>query len=97
MLTDILPAGLTFVGSDRGGEDQGNNTIVWDPSDLPPGWSDEFDMEVDVAPGLAVGSKLKNVLEITSDGEDADPDDNTFELTSYVPFRSRLPLILKGK
>ena len=97
VLTDILPAGMTFVGSDRGGKDQGNNTIVWDTRDLPPGWSDEFKMEVDVAPGLAVGSKLKNVLEITSDGEDADPDDNTFELTSYVPFRSRLPLILKGK
>jgi uncharacterized repeat protein (TIGR01451 family) len=96
VLTDILPAGMTFVGSDRGGKDQGNNTIVWDTRDLPPGWSDEFKMEVDVAPGLAVGSKLKNVLEITSDGEDADPDDNTFELTSYVPFRSRLPLILKG-
>ena len=97
VLTDILPAGMTFVGSDRGGEDQGNNTIVWDKRDLPPRWHDEFNMEVDVAPGLAVGSRLTNRLEITSDGGDADPDDNTFELTSYVPFKIRLPLILKSK
>jgi uncharacterized repeat protein (TIGR01451 family) len=97
ILTDILPAGMTFVRSDRGGKDTGNNTIVWDTRDLPPGWSDEFDMEVDVAPGLAVGSSLTNLLKITSDGGDAYPDDNDFELTSYVPFKIRLPLILKGK
>ena len=84
VLTDILPAGLTFAGSNWGGEDQGNNHIVWHLGDLGPDWRGEFDMEVDAAPHLTVGSTLTNRLEITNDAGDANPADNVFELASTI-------------
>jgi uncharacterized repeat protein (TIGR01451 family) len=84
VLTDILPPGLTFAGSNWGGEDQGNNHIVWHLGDLGPNWRGEFDMEVDAARDLEVGSTATNRLEITNDAGDASPADNTFELPSTV-------------
>ena len=46
VLTDILPAGLTFVRSDWGGEVQAGNRVVWHLGDRGPDWRGEFEMEV---------------------------------------------------
>jgi uncharacterized repeat protein (TIGR01451 family) len=84
VLTDILPSGLTFAGSNWGGEDQGDNHIVWHLPDLGPNWRGEFDMEVDAARDLTAGSTVTNQIEITNDAGDANPADNAFELASTI-------------
>ncbi len=80
VLTDILPDGLTFAGSNWGGDVDGNR-VTWNLGDLGTDWRGEFDMEVDVARDLAAGSSVTNRLEITNDQGDAFPSNNIFELT----------------
>ena len=84
VLTDILPPGLTFVRSDWGGEVQAGNQVVWRIGDRGPDWRGEFNMEVDAAPNLTVGSTVTNRLEITNDAGDANLTDNIFELASTI-------------
>ncbi|MEI8082840.1 MAG: hypothetical protein WCI74_13465, partial [Actinomycetes bacterium] len=91
VLTDILPTDLTFVGSNWGGDVQGNK-VTWNLGDLHPGWNRQFEMEVDVARTLPVGSTVTNEVEITNDAGDANPSNNNFKLTSTVgsPYRIRV-------
>ena len=91
VLTDILPTGLTFVGSNWGGDVQGNE-VTWNLGDLHPGWNRQFEMEVDVARTLPVGSTVTNEVKITNDAGDADPSNNNFKLESTVgsPYRIRV-------
>jgi uncharacterized repeat protein (TIGR01451 family) len=91
VLTDILPPGLTFVGSNWGGDVQGN-TVTWNLNDLHPGWNREFDMEVDAARDLDVGSTVTNEVDIINDAGDADPSNNNYKLASIVgsPYHIRV-------
>ena len=91
VLTDILPTGLTFVGSNWGGDVQGNK-VTWNLGDLHPGWNREFEMEVEAARDLPVGSTVTNEVKITNDAGDANPSNNNFKLESTVgsPYRIRV-------
>ena len=91
VLTDILPTGLTFIGSNWGGTPN-ENPVTWNLRDLGPGWHGEFDMEVDAARDLLVGSAVTNKVGITNDAEDADPSNNNFTLDSTVssPYHIRV-------
>ena len=63
---------------------QQDNRVVWNLGDRGPDWYGDFEMEVEAAPALVVGSTVTNRLEITNDQGDAHPGDNTFELASTV-------------
>ncbi len=83
VLTDTLPPGLTFVGSDWGGT-PGDNPVTWNLGDLNPGWYGEFDMEVEAARTLAADSSVTNRLEITNAEGDAFASNNIYELSATV-------------
>ena len=97
VLTDTLPHGLTFAGSDWGGEVQGDQ-VIWHLGDRGAGWRGEFNMRVDVDPALEQCAKLSAQLDITNGQGDAVPGDNIFHLISRVQpcWLIQLPLCRRG-
>jgi len=91
VFTDTLPAGCTYAWDEWGGEVQ-DGVVVWRLGDLHPGWNGEFEMGMDVGRDVPGGTVITNTLDIVSDEDDANPDNNHFELASTVssPYRIRV-------
>jgi len=83
VLTDNLPAETDFEGDDWGGEVQ-DGQVVWHLGNLHAGWYNDFQMNLRLHRDVPGGTVITNTLDIASDEDDANPDDNHFELASTV-------------
>jgi uncharacterized repeat protein (TIGR01451 family) len=85
-LTETLPAGTSFEGAyyhdDYGQHDfqapvmETGDYVVWAFSELPNGYNDNFQVVLNVDPGVAPGSLLDNCATIDAGVFEADPYDN---------------------
>ncbi len=77
VLTDTLPAGMTYSWDGLGGIDQGD-TVVWHLGTVEPGGGGSFEMGANLDWGTAPGTTLTNTIDISSRWGDANPADNHF-------------------
>ena len=87
VLTDNLPAETDYDGDDWGEVQDGQ--VVWHLGNLHSGWYGDFEISLHLHRDVPGGTIITNTLEIVSDEDDANPDDNHFELASTVesPYR----------
>jgi uncharacterized repeat protein (TIGR01451 family) len=76
VVTDRLPAGLTFVGGSAGATRTEANTVAWPAFDLAAGASRELQLTVRVARDATPGSVVRNVASAPHP-DDPTPADNT--------------------
>ncbi|MBW3469361.1 DUF11 domain-containing protein, partial [Arthrospiribacter ruber] len=82
-VSDVLPAGTTFVSADNGGTEDGG-TVSWSLDTMTPGQSIELELIVSVGEDLEDGTVIRNIAVVDSptdpDGpKESDPEDVTVE------------------
>ncbi len=92
-LTLTLDMDLTYIGDTASVTPTVNgNTIVWEFGDLALTEGGAFELQVSI-PTDPLGTKYNSNLEISSDGPEADPDDNTIEFEIEIALLTFLPHI----
>ena len=95
-LTLTLPAGLTYVGDTSGvTPDLVGSTVVWQLPELAYGSSEDFVVYLAVDGATPVPSFFDVSLELTSEGADVNPANNTDTTQVLVGLQSFLPLMLR--
>jgi len=88
VLTDTLPAGVTFVSSSHAAAyDPETNIVTWDLPDLPTGASIPGWLTVHIGPSLPNNTVLTDEFKVTWENEDGDPlgpDTATTETIVYT-------------
>jgi len=86
-VSDVLPAGVTFVSADDGGVESGG-VVTWPPFDLPAGAEVSRTVTVTVAdPFVDSEGEITNLAEVRDDGTngtDANQGNNSASDTDYV-------------
>ena len=95
-LTLTLPAGLTYVGDTSGvTPDLVDSTVVWQLPEMAFGSSEDFVVYLAVDGATPVPSFFDVSLELTSEGVDVNPEDNTDTAQVMVGPQIFLPLLLR--
>jgi len=95
-LTLTLPAGLTYVGDTSGiTPDVVGSTVIWQLPEMSYGSSEDFVVYLAVDPAAPVPSFFDVSLELTSEGADINPANNTDTTQVLVGLQSFLPLMLR--
>jgi len=92
-VTLTLDAKLTFIGDNASvTPNQIGNQIVWDFGDLPLTGGGSFEVQVSV-PNDPLGTAYTSQLEISSDGSETDPADNSIAIEMMIMTSVYLPAI----
>ncbi|MEG1061679.1 MAG: isopeptide-forming domain-containing fimbrial protein [Oscillospiraceae bacterium] len=68
VITDTLPAGLTFVGTDHGGTDSGGGVLTWNLNDFAANSSVVLTVNAKVPSTATLGTVFTNSAVLTADG-----------------------------
>lgn len=85
VLTDTLPAGLSYVSDDIGPHTNPSAGVyAWDLGDLPAGSSQTFHVAVEVDDDAPTATPLVNQAEVGTATSELDEDDNAGQWTTIV-------------
>ncbi len=78
-ITDTLPAGMSYLADTAGFPHTiDGSQVIWDLGTIAGNAHDQFEVFVQVDGGVAAGTPLTNVVEITTPEFDADPGNNSY-------------------
>lgn len=81
VLTDPVPAGMTFVGADGGGTLNGSN-VVWTIATLGIGEEREFEVRMKLTAALPAGSQVTNTVSVAADNVSQQSTSAAFEVAA---------------
>ena len=76
VLTDTLPAGMTYVSASPSPATVTGNTVVWNLGTIAPGTEREITLTVSVAGSVPINTELENCAEVTAAGWERDTGNN---------------------
>ena len=68
VLTDVLPAGMTYVSASPSPASVTGNTVVWNLGAIAPGTEREITLTVSVAASVPINTEVKNCAEVSAAG-----------------------------
>lgn len=83
-ITDILPQGLVYVGSDITPATITNNIITWEMGNLPARYYRSFNLRVKINDNIPVSSTITNITEISSTNLDSNYTNNRASWTTHI-------------
>ena len=76
VLTDILPAGMTYVSASPSPTTVTGNTVIWNLGTIAPGTEREITLTVSVASSVPINTELENCAEVAAAGWERDTGNN---------------------
>jgi large repetitive protein len=97
VVTDTLPAGVTFVSASDGGSFDGSSRVVtWTIPNLSPTGGSPLGRELIVSIPSGQTGTLTNVAAVASPTHDPSPDNNRYELSTSLAPSADLQLVKRG-